>query len=143
VRDGTWYLMAQSGRLQARVTIPRTGTWNVWLQGEFMRTVEILIDGRRVGSVGGQNGGDAVVPQTSSPTAVRLRTGRYRLALEAPGSALAPGGGSSDFLSSLFLTPAGAGGSERVRALAPKAWRSLCGHRYVWIEAVPPAPRVT
>ncbi len=28
-----------------------------------------------------------------------------------------------------------------MRALAPKAWHSLCGHRYVWIEAVPPAPR--
>jgi len=142
-RQGTWYLIADTGRLQARLRIPRGGTWNVWLRGEFMRTVEIFIGGRRVGSIGGQDGGDAVVPQTSSPTPVRLSAGRHRLALALDGSSLAPGGGSSDFLSSIFLTPAGAGESQRVRTLAPKAWRSLCGHRYVWIEAVPPAPRVT
>ncbi len=138
-RLGTWYLITSAGRLRARLEIPHRGTWDVWLQGEFMRPVEIVLDGRRIGSIGGQGGGDAVVPETSSPTPVRLAAGRHRLALELAGLSIAPGGGSSDFLSAIFVTPAGAGALEHVRAVAPKAWRSLCGRRYVWIEAVPAA----
>jgi hypothetical protein len=140
-REGTWYLIA-SGQLRARLRLRHPGAWDVWLQGEFMRTVAISLDGRTVGSIGGQVGGDAVVPETSAPTTVRLAAGSHTLALALSGASLGPGGGSSDFLSSIFLTPAGAGGSQQVRAVAPAAWRSLCGHRYVWIEAVPTATRV-
>jgi hypothetical protein len=140
--EGLWYLMTMSGRLQTTVSLPHGGTWDVWMQGEFMRTVEILVDGRRVGSISGQTGGDAVVPETSSPTPVGVRAGRHTVTLELIGDGLGPGGGSSDFLRSLFLTPAGAGASEPVSAVPPAHWRSLCGHRYVWIEAVPSATRV-
>jgi len=136
-RDGPWYAMSSPGRLTASFTIPRSGAWNLWLQGEFMPDVAVRIDGRLVASLGGQFGGDAVVPDTTAPVRLRLSAARHRLSLALTGAGIGPGDGGLAFLTAIFLTPVGVGDRQQVQSVSPTRWRSLCGHRYEWIEAVP------
>jgi hypothetical protein len=135
-RVDIWYVMPGPGRLQAAFRIQRPGVWNVWLQGEIMRAVTVRVDGRRVGSIGGQVAGDVVVPNTMTPLPVRLAAGRHDLSISRGGTSLAPGDGGSGILTSVFLAPAGAGEQQRLHVAPADLWRSLCGQHYVWIEAV-------
>jgi hypothetical protein len=135
-RVAIWYVMPGPGRLAAPFRIQRPGLWNVWLQGEIMRSVTVRVDGRLVGSIGGQVGGDVVVPNTMTPLPVRLAAGRHDLSISRGGTSLAPGDGGSAILISVFLAPAGAGEQQQLHVAPGALWRSLCGHRYVWIEAV-------
>jgi hypothetical protein len=132
-----WYVMPSPGRLRATFRIQTPGVWNVWLQGEIMPTVGVSVDGRVIGSVGGAVGGDILLPDTSAPLRVRLAVGRHSLTIARGGLSLGPGGGGSAILTSVFLTPAGRGEQQQLQVVAPSDWRSLCGHRYVWIEADP------
>ena len=109
----------------------------MWLQGEIMPTINVAVDGRPIGHVGGAVGGDLVVPDTAAPLPVRLRAGRHTLTISRGGLTLAPGDGGSSQLIGAFLTPAGAGEQQAVDEVPVARWRSLCGQRYVWIEAVP------
>jgi hypothetical protein len=136
---GTWYVMPDPGRLQTTFHIPHAGVWNLWLQGEIMRAVQVRVDGRGLGSIGGQVGGDLFVPNTMTPLRVRLSAGSHRLSITRGGSSLAPGDGGSAILTSVFLSPAGAGEQDQLHLTSAAGWSSLCGHPYVWIEAVPPA----
>jgi hypothetical protein len=132
-----WYVMPSQGHLRATFRIPAPGLWDVWLQGEIMPTVDVRVDGRQLGRVGGALGGDPIVPDTTAPLSVRLTAGRHTLSIARGSLTLAPGNGGSAILTAAFLTPAGAAGGQQLRDAAPARWRSLCGHRYVWIEAVP------
>jgi hypothetical protein len=129
--------MQAQGQLQATFLIHTPGVWNIWLQGEIMPTVDVLVDGHRIGSIGGQLGGDPVVPDTTAPLPVRLSAGRHELSITRGSISLAPGAGGSAILTSVFLSPAGPGEQEQLHVTPAAQWHSLCGHRYVWIEAVP------
>ena len=131
-----WYAMPASGHLRASFRVLTSGVWNVWLQGEIMPTIQVAVDGRRVGRLGGQVGGDVVVPATTTPLPVRLRAGHHTLTVSRGGLTLAPGNGGSSLLIDAFLTPVGAGERQQVQATPVSRWRSMCGQRYVWIEAV-------
>jgi hypothetical protein len=130
-------LMTPRGRLDATFTVPRTGTWDLWLQGELMPAVDVSVDGRPLASIGGQLNGVASDPDTIAPLRVRLTAGLHRVTI-ARGSSnpLAPGSGGSAILDSIFLTPAGAGGRPMLRATPAAQWRSLCGRALEWIEVV-------
>jgi hypothetical protein len=136
-RAGFWYTMAPNGELRASFAIPMPGVWNLWLQGEFMPTVELRVDGQLLGAIGAQLSGDVVVPDTTAPLAVHLTAGRHSLSISRGGPTLGPGDGGSAILIAAFLSPAGSGEQERLHVTPASGWRSLCGHRYVWIEAVP------
>jgi hypothetical protein len=71
-----------------------------------------------------------------APLPVQLVAGRHRLTLTRGGIALAPGDGGAGILRAVFLTPAGLAGQERLTTLSPARWRSLCGGRFDWLEAV-------
>jgi hypothetical protein len=129
--------MAAGGRLRARFTIPAAGVWEVWLKGEFMPAVTVSVDHKPIGVVAGEVGGDLVVPAISAPLRVRLTAGRHTLTIARGSEGLGPGAGGQSILISAFLAATGTGGEEPLHHVAPGAWRSLCGHRYVWIEAVP------
>ena len=132
----SWWLMKTPGTLTSTVRIPHAGVWNVWLQGEIMPTVTVRVDGRLAGRLGGQVAGDLVVPDTAAPLRIRLRAGRQRLTVTRSGFSLAPGNGGSAVLTAVFLTPAGAGERQQLHTVAAARWRELCGHRYLWVEAV-------
>src|SRR5205823_4383065 len=78
-RDG--FVMARPGRLTASFAVRRSGSWDLWLQGQFMVRVAVALDGRALASVEGQLGGNSLVPDTVGPLAVRLRSGVHRLSV--------------------------------------------------------------
>ena len=129
-------IMNGPGRLWATFAVPHAGEWDLWLQGEIMRTVHLSVDGLPLGSIGAQLGGNTVNPDTMAPLRVHLSPGRHILSLTRGGFSLAPGDGGSAVLDHIFLAPAGAAGQETLRVAAPADWRSLCGHAYDWIEIV-------
>jgi hypothetical protein len=131
-------LMTPHGRLDATFTVPRAGVWDLWLQGEIMPPVGVSVDGHRLASISGQLTGVATDPDTMAPLRVRLDAGSHRLTI-ARGAAnpLAPGSGGSAILDSIFLTPVGVGARATLRVTPAARWRSLCGRRLEWIEAVP------
>lgn len=135
VREGL--LMPTPGRLSASFEVPHAGVWDVWLQGQIMPTVTIAVDGRRLGSIAAQLGGNSVVLNTMTPVPVYLGAGRHRLSLARGGFTFAPGEGGSAVLYGLFLSPAVVGAQQPLRAVAPARWRALCARPNEWVEVVP------
>jgi len=130
-RDG--FVMARPGRLTASFAVRGSGSWDLWLQGQFMVRVAVAIDGRALASVEGQLGGNSLVPDTVGPLAVRLDSGVHRLSVARGGLRLAPGDGGAAVLDGAFLTPAGAP-ARSLRELDPaRAAGTLCTGRYAWI----------
>jgi hypothetical protein len=134
--------MKGPGRLWSVFAVPRAGMWEVWLQGEIMRPLRVSVDGRELGSIGSQLGGNSVNPDAIGPLTVRLSRGRHLLSVTRSGASLAPGDGGWAYLDRVFLAPAGAAALGVLRRVPVASWRSLCGHEFDWIEVVPPS-RVT
>src|SRR5438128_399306 len=130
-RDG--FVMARPGRLTASFAVRRSGSWDLWLQGQFMARVAVALDGRALASVEGQLGGNSLVPDTVGPLAVRLRSGVHRLSVARGGLRLAPGDGGAAVLDGAFLTPAGAPARRLLELAPPFAAGALCTARYAWI----------
>jgi len=127
-------VMTPFGHLTAAFRIPRAGVWNVWLQGEMMPRVALSLDGGRIGTIAGELSGSPFNPNTTTPFPVLLSAGSHSLTISRGGRSGAPGNGGSALLHAAFLTPAGA--QETLETARPADWRSLCGRRYNWIEAV-------
>jgi hypothetical protein len=133
-REHQGFAMRRAGSLSRSFSLPRAGSWELWLQGQFMPTVGVAVDGRAVASIAGQLAGNSLVPDTARPIALRLAAGRHRLTIARASFSLAPGSGGSAVLDAAFLTPAGAP-ARALRTLAgASASRSPCASRYQSIE---------
>jgi hypothetical protein len=130
-------LMRKPGTLQIAFRLSRGGAWNVWLKGDVMRELNIALDGRPLGSIEGQIGGNSLVTNTLAPLATRLSAGQHTLIITHPGADLAPGDDGAAVLSAIFLAPAGTAGEATLRAVPPRRARSLCGRSLQWVELVP------
>jgi hypothetical protein len=136
-REREGLVMGSAGALEARVVLPRAGTWEVWLEGGFMPQIEVSVDGRAVARIGGQLGGNSLVPDASGPYRVTLPGGSHTVIVRRLANVLAPGDGGGAVLGRLFFTPAHSGPEAAHMALvAPSRWRSLCGRPLEWVEAV-------
>jgi hypothetical protein len=133
-------VMHGSGALRASFTLPRSGTWELWLKGEVMRAVDITVDGRELGSLGGQLDGNSLVANPLTPVRATLAAGRHTLTITRPGANLAPGDGGAATLAAIFLTPAGPAGEPTLRSVPVARWRTLCEHSPQWVEIVPSRP---
>ncbi|MGA2454407.1 MAG: hypothetical protein ABSG93_12895 [Solirubrobacteraceae bacterium] len=129
-------VMSTPGRLSASFTLPASGAWDVWVQGQIMPTVGLSVDGVRIASIAGQLDGNSLVPDTVPPIRVRLAAGAHSVWVTRPGVTLAPGDGGAAVLDAIFLTPAGAAPQGTLRVAAPSRWQSLCGRSYQWVELV-------
>ncbi len=129
-------VMRGSGTLRASFTLPHTGTWELWLKGEVMRAVDVAVDGRELGSVGGQLDGNSLVANPLTPVRATLAAGRHTLTIARPGASLAPGDGGAATLAAIFLVPAGPAGEPALRSVPISRWRTLCGHPLQWVEVV-------
>jgi hypothetical protein len=117
--------------------VSRGGRWDLWLRGEIMPAIVVEVDGRLVAKLADQLDGNDFNPDTIGPLRLRLARGRHVLTFAAAGSILSPGAAGEANVGRVFLTtPAGAR-QERLRVARATAWRSLCGGRYEWVEAVP------
>lgn len=128
--------MGRPGTLRARFTLPASGLWDVWVQGDIMPTVQLSVDGHTIASISGELSGNSLVADTIPAVPVRLAAGVHSLSLTRTSAGLGPGELGSAVLDSIFLTPAGAGGSATLRSVAASRWKSLCGREYQWVELV-------
>ena len=128
------FVMKRPGKLSLSFTVPSSGLWEVWLQGQIMPSLALGIDGRERTSIAGQLSGNSLVPDTIRALTIQLAAGRHEVSLTRSGAGLAPGGNGSAVLDAIFLTPAGAGGEDGLSEAARSDWRSLCGRRYDWVE---------
>ncbi|HTA13658.1 MAG TPA: hypothetical protein VK781_02225 [Solirubrobacteraceae bacterium] len=129
-------LMRKPGTLEIDFRAPAGGEWELWLKGDVMRELRVAIDGRPLGSIAGQIGGNSLVTNTFAPLPVRLSAGPHTLAITRPGADLAPGDGGAAVLSAIFLArPESPAGPALVSVPAQRG-RSLCGRRLQWVELV-------
>ena len=126
--------MSRRGSLSARFTLPQGGRWQLWLQGQFMPPIGVAVDGRPVGSVAGELGGNSLVPDTAAPLRLRLSAGAHRLSISRGAYGLAPGSAGSAVLARAFLTPAGAPARRLVTVGVGGASGSLCQLPLRWAE---------
>ncbi len=135
-REREGFAMRGPGTLSARFTIPRGGVWEVWLQGQFMPSVQVGVDGRQLATISGQLAGNSLVPDTVAPARVQLAVGEHIISITRGGFSLAPGNGATAVLAGAFLTPSGTP-ARRLRTLSPTTPPSeLCSSAYAWIELV-------
>jgi hypothetical protein len=120
------------GHAQETLTV-RGGPYSVWVQGSFPRAVAVYVDGRKVGSVSGQNTPD----QWLQAATLRLRPGRHLVRLyEAAGRAhFGPGESAVGTIGAVALQRQA---PERLRTVPRARWRTLCGKEADWIELVRP-----
>lgn len=130
-------VMGGPGTLHATFRLPHGGLWEVWLKGDIMREVHVAIDGRLLGSLGGQLDGNSLVVNTLTPLPTRLSAGLHTVTITRPGASLAPGDGGAAVLTAIFLTPAGPAGQPTLTIVPVARARSLCGRPLQWIELVP------
>ncbi len=127
-------VMSRPGRLEAEFDVRSDGVWDVWLQGQFMPTVKVSLDGAPLASIAGELSGNSLVPNAVPPVAVRLAAGVHSLTVAPARSALAPGAGGAAVLDAIFLTPAPGAGVPALRSVPAARWQALCGGRYQWAE---------
>jgi hypothetical protein len=127
-------VMSTPGTLSAGFRLPAAGRWQLWAQGQFMPSVALALDGRRLATIKGQLSGNSLVPDTVGPFTVQLSAGGHQLAVTRRASTLAPGDGGSAVLDAVFLTPSGFGPGRALADVSASNWPSLCGGRYEWIE---------
>jgi hypothetical protein len=130
-------LMTRPGTLRLTFSLPHGGLWQVWLQGDVMRALRIAVDGRPLGSLGGQLGGNSLVANTLSPLTVSLSAGAHTLTISRPGASLAPGDDGAAVLAGVFLAPAGPAGLPSLVSVPFARRRSLCRRAPQWVELLP------
>jgi hypothetical protein len=128
--------MRRAGSVSLRFELPRGGTWELWLQGQFMPEIRVGIDGRQLATLSGQLAGNSLVPDTATPVRVRLSAGKHYLSVARAGFSLAPGNGGTAVLDAALLAPAGAPARVLRELPAGASPRVLCADPVEWIELV-------
>jgi hypothetical protein len=122
---------AGAGSIVADVDVQREGDYEVWLGGSVRPSVDLLVDGREVGSVRHElnNQGQYVTLGSAA-----LERGGHQVEVRFSGSDLHPGsGGQAVPVGPLVLSEADAADSRLVTVPAGDA-RELCGRPWDWIE---------
>ena len=104
------------------------GRFEIWVRGRVVRASEVLVDGRRVGSV--QSLHQRIHWTRAGVT--ELEAGEHRVELRRPTRSLRPGDGARDFVGPVVAVRADPVRIARVPAVRA---RRLCGESLDWIEA--------
>lgn len=120
------------GNARGRVVIKRSGTYRVWVRGNFPRATHVLVDGRTRLTVEGTN----TPGQWLGDVALRLAAGAHQVEVRVPGGAPKPGDGAAVTIGPVAFV---ADEPRRLETVPLARWRSLCGRVLDWIELVRPA----
>ncbi len=123
------------GRITGTVDVPTAGTYHAWLEGSFSRDVTATVAGRAVGAA------DDLSPRGTSFAlgSLRLEAGTVPYALFRGGGTVEPGDvGTNRLVGPLYLTRSADPTGVPVRTIPSSRWRSLCGQRLDWVEALAP-----
>ena len=130
--DGSSISFGGPGFVTARVRVPRAGGYRLWVQGDAGRALRASVDGRSLGSVANDSGGQGNVLRFGT---VSLSVGRHVLRISRGGGGPAPGDAAPASISALALEPL-ADESHPVESVAIGDWRTLCGRQLDWVETV-------
>jgi hypothetical protein len=115
--------------------VPRAGRYTAWLEGSVRGSVELYVDGRKIGEARQriENEGGFIELGTA-----RLAPGRHKAELRFGGADLHPGSGGfpRPRTGPLLLSPAGSESGALVSVPLAESNR-LCGREWDWIEAAP------
>ncbi len=123
------------GQAVAHIAVAGAHSYELWLDGSFARGFVVSVDGRRVGSVKNELGGDGWVQIADVSLAPGVHT--FTIAYP-PADDLTPGSGDASrftSLSAVALQPHEDPASELL-TLAPSQAQTLCGRPVDWIEIV-------
>ena len=127
--------LRDSGVLSAAFTAPRTGRYRLWVGGSVRGSVEALVDGVKVGSIGAQLGNAGEYTDLGT---VALQKGMHQLELRYDDEPLHPGSDTPEELPYptgpfVFST----GEDERdVTYFPPDKAGKLCTQKWDWVEAL-------
>ncbi|HST16728.1 MAG TPA: hypothetical protein VLK36_03605 [Gaiellaceae bacterium] len=130
--SGALYLSRPFASTSA-LELPAGGTYGVWVGGSFKGTVEVDVDGRRVGAARDRLNW----PGTFSPLgSVRLPAGRHTLQFRYAGASWRPGSGGEPPFGVGPIALSRATDDRRVTYVNPADAESLCGRSLDWVEAL-------
>jgi hypothetical protein len=126
-----------SGATVRRFHVPAAGVYVLWLGGSVVGHLVTSVDGRRIGStheILSEPGGYIPLGR------VRLSAGIHTVVLSYSGASLAPGSAGPSAADPPFidgpLEISPPPGEPAVTYVAPTNYRSLCGRRWDWVEAL-------
>jgi hypothetical protein len=119
------------GHAEGTIDVSGEGSYEVWVQGDFPRPVQVQLDGRTVGSVSGSN----TPGQWLKAATLTLSGGRHvaRVVRAAGRRHFGPGEWGVGVIGAVAVrrrTP------ERLRTLPLAGYRRLCGRQADWVEVV-------
>jgi hypothetical protein len=115
------------------VEVPAGGSYGVWVGGSFKGTVDVDVDGRRVGTARDQLNW----PATFSPIgSIRLTAGQHTLRFRYGGPSWRPGSGGDPPFGVGPISLSATTNDEPVTYVSPVDARSLCGRSLDWVEAL-------
>ena len=119
---------------KARLTVPRPGRYAAWLLGSVRGSVELWVDGRKVGEARHQLENEGGFIELGEP---RLRAGRMRSNCASAAPTCTPAAAASPARppGPLLFSPAGDPAGRLVSVPVAESER-LCGKPWDWIEAV-------
>lgn len=122
------------GEAELRITVPRSGRYDLYLQGSARNRLSLAIDGEEVGSVSHQlNPAQQFLYFGDHP----LRAGTHDVLLSYGGQTLAPGsGGPPEPIGPLVVSSA-RNQDPPVTVVPSSQASSLCGKHLDWVEALP------
>ena len=123
---------AVPGSARVRVDVPRSGRYDLYVEGGARNRLTLSVDGTESGHASMQINQDR---QFLLLGQAPLRSGAHLARLDYAGQSLAPGsGGEPQPIGPLVLSPASATDAPVLR-LPPSRATELCGKRLDWIEA--------
>jgi hypothetical protein len=125
VYDGT------SGEL----TVPRAGRYDAWLKGSARGSIELFVDGEKVGEVRQELNNDGGFIYMGE---AELSAGEHRTELRFGGADLHPGSGGfpRPEVGPLLFVPAATESAAPILTVGVDEAKRLCGKRLDWVEAV-------
>jgi hypothetical protein len=133
--EGAYATPHDGGTAEGSFTVPKAGSYGVWIGGSSRGDVKVEIDGEEAGSEGIEVDHAGEYRQVGT---VRLRPGGHTITLTYDeASPLVPGGGGEPFpIGPLVVSPATAA-DAKIEFVEPDEAHTLCGRSLDWVEALP------
>ena len=120
------------GELSASVDAPG-GDYSVWLGGSVRSEATVSVDGEAVATTGPLLNNEGLYAELGE---VEPDAGAHMVTVELAGAGLSAGSaGTQDLSGPIALVPQ-ASGDTGITTVDATDWKSLCGERWDWIEAV-------
>jgi hypothetical protein len=124
------------GSITGHITAPRSGSYQVWFDGDFSQKFTVSIDGHQVGSIINQLG---PLQQATKIATIQLTAGRHTVTISRPAAnSLLPGADDPNPNNRAVgpLMFVNNSPNYTVSTIAPKQAKTLCGKSLDWLEII-------